>query len=121
DGYCGDDDNGQTSAWYVCLALGFYPVCPGTDQYVLGTPLCNTVRAQLGNGRTLDIHGRRNGTDNRDINHLAASGEVSTKAFFTNDQHVNGATLLFTMGDQQDTHRVVQQTDFPYSLSMELP
>ena len=38
DGYCGDEDNGQTSAWYVFSATGFYPVCPGTDEYVLGTP-----------------------------------------------------------------------------------
>lgn len=39
DGYCGDEDNGQTSAWYVFSALGFYSVCPGSDQYVLGAPL----------------------------------------------------------------------------------
>lgn len=47
DGYCGDEDNGQTSAWYVFSALGFYPVCPGTDQYVLGAPLFRSVRLHL--------------------------------------------------------------------------
>jgi len=119
DGYCGDEDNGQTSAWYVFSALGFYPVCPGTDQYVLGTPLFNNVRVQLANGRTLDIGAPENGPSNRYVKRLAVNGEVYTKAFLTHGQLTDGATLLFTMSDQPDTHRVVQQTDLPYSLSTE--
>lgn len=53
DGYCGDEDNGQTSAWYVFTALGFYPVCPGSDQYVLGAPYFKKVTLQLENGKNL--------------------------------------------------------------------
>ena len=55
DGYCGDEDNGQTSAWYVFSALGFYTVCPGTDQYVLGTPLFKSVKLHLDNGKQVLI------------------------------------------------------------------
>ena len=51
DGYCGDEDNGQTSAWYVFSALGFYPVTPASDNYVLGTPLFKTVTLQLPEGK----------------------------------------------------------------------
>ena len=61
DGYCGDEDNGQTSAWYVFSALGFYPVCPASDQYVLGTPYFDSVTLNLENGRkvTINAHGNR--------------------------------------------------------------
>ena len=59
DGYCGDEDNGQTSAWYVFSALGFYPVCPGTDQYILGTPLFKSAKLHLENGKTVTIKGEQ--------------------------------------------------------------
>jgi len=55
DGYCGDEDNGQTSAWYVFSALGFYPVCPGSGQYALGSPLFPKVEVSLSGGKTLTI------------------------------------------------------------------
>lgn len=55
DGYCGDEDNGQTSAWYVFSALGFYPVCPGSDAYAPGAPLFPHIRLHLANGRHVDI------------------------------------------------------------------
>ncbi len=119
DGYCGDEDNGQTSAWYVFSALGFYPVCPGTDQYVLGTPLFKHVRVQLAKDRILDIQAPENGPANRYIKQLAVNGAAYTKAFLTHNQLMDGATLLFTMSDQPDTDRPVQQTDLPYSLSMD--
>ena len=64
DGYCGDEDNGQTSAWYVFSALGFYPVCPGTDQYVLGAPLFRSVRLHLENGKTVTIEAPENSRTN---------------------------------------------------------
>ncbi|WP_289225378.1 GH92 family glycosyl hydrolase, partial [Bacteroides acidifaciens] len=53
DGYCGDEDNGQTSAWYVFSALGFYTVCPGTDEYVVGSPLFKSAKLHLENGKTV--------------------------------------------------------------------
>ena len=60
DGYCGDEDNGQTSAWYIFSALGFYPVCPGTDQYVLGAPLFQKATLHLENGKSLLIEADNN-------------------------------------------------------------
>lgn len=65
DGYCGDEDNGQTSAWYVFSALGFYPVCPGSNQYVLGTPLFKHVRINLENGNAIEILADNNSRANR--------------------------------------------------------
>ena len=67
DGYCGDEDNGQTSAWYVFSALGFYTVCPGTDQYVLGTPLFKSVKLHLDNGKQVLIQADKADRENRYI------------------------------------------------------
>lgn len=55
DGYCGDEDNGQTSAWYVFSALGFYPVTPASDVYVLGNPIFEEVKLQLPNNKEFII------------------------------------------------------------------
>ena len=56
DGYCGDEDNGQTSAWYVWSAMGLYPVCPASGEYATGCPLFDRIRVRLPNGKTLAIH-----------------------------------------------------------------
>ena len=61
DGYCGDEDNGQTSAWYVFSAMGFYPVCPGSGQYVLGTPYFKSMKLHLENGKEVDIQSEGKG------------------------------------------------------------
>ncbi len=71
DGYCGDEDNGQTSAWYVFSAMGFYPVCPGTDEYVLGTPYFKEMKLHLENGKAVTISAPNNGDDKRYIHHDA--------------------------------------------------
>ncbi len=76
DGYCGDEDNGQTSAWYVFTAMGFYPVCPATDQYVVGAPLFKKVTATLENGKQIVINAPGNSERNRYIN--AVAGEPET-------------------------------------------
>ena len=74
DGYCGDEDNGQTSAWYVFSALGFYPVCPGTDEYVLGAPLFKKATLHLENGNNLVIDAPDNNNDNIYIESLLFDG-----------------------------------------------
>lgn len=73
DGYCGDEDNGQTSAWYVFSAIGFYPVCPGSNQYVLGTPLFKHVRINLENGNAVEIRADNNSRANRYINSMSVT------------------------------------------------
>lgn len=75
DGYCGDEDNGQTSAWYVFSALGFYPVCPGSGQYVLGAPLFRKAVIHLENGANVTINAPENGMTNCYIDELKIDGK----------------------------------------------
>ncbi|MET0243715.1 MAG: GH92 family glycosyl hydrolase, partial [Flavitalea sp.] len=79
DGYCGDEDNGQTSAWYVFSAMGFYPVCPGTTQYVLGTPLFKKITVSLENGKKLEIEAPTNSEANKYVNQVKLNGVVNEK------------------------------------------
>lgn len=79
DGYCGDEDNGQTSAWYIMSALGFYSVCPGTDQYVLGAPLYKKAKIHLANGKTVELSAPANSDENRYIESLSINGKAYGK------------------------------------------
>ena len=71
DGYCGDEDNGQTSAWYVFSAMGFYPVCPGSNQYVLGVPYFDKLTLHLENGKSLTVTAKGNSDNTRYVNAMA--------------------------------------------------
>src|SRR2546421_10418994 len=79
DGYCGDEDNGQTSAWYVFSAMGFYPVCPGTTQYVFGTPLFKKLVLTLENGKQFVIEATDNNDKNLYIQNIQLNGNAHTK------------------------------------------
>ena len=79
DGYCGDEDNGQTSAWYVFSALGFYPVAPGTTQYVLGAPLFKKATLHFENGKNLVINAPANSDKNIYIESMTFNGKNYTK------------------------------------------
>ena len=81
DGYCGDEDNGQTSAWYVFSSLGFYPVCPGTDEYVLGAPLFKKATVHFENGNKLIINAPENSDKNRYIEAMTLNGKTYTKNY----------------------------------------
>ena len=120
DGYCGDEDNGQTSAWYVFTALGFYPVCPGTDQYIVGAPLFKKATIHLENGKDVKINAPENSASNIYIQDMKVNGQVYTKNYFTHDTLINGATIDIRMGSQPNTSRGVQTEDAPYSLTNEL-
>src|SRR5690606_23631291 len=85
DGYCGDEDNGQTSAWYVFSSLGFYPVCPGSNEYILGSPLFRSVAIDLENGKTLTIKSSDNGDDNRYIQEMKRNGKIDTRNYLRHD------------------------------------
>ena len=117
DGYCGDEDNGQTSAWYVFSAMGFYPVCPGTDQYVIGAPLFDHVQINLSGGKTVEISAEGNSDTNRYVKDIKVNGETYTKNYFTYGDLTAGATIDFTMSDTPDTVRGTQPEDMPYSMS----
>lgn len=119
DGYCGDEDNGQTSAWYVFSALGFYPVCPGTDQYVLGAPLFKKATLHLENGNTFVINAPENSTENMYMESMKLNGSTYTKNYLTHEDIMKGGTVNIQMGATPNTQRGIQAGDMPYSFSLD--
>ena len=119
DGYCGDEDNGQTSAWYVFSALGFYPVCPGTDEYVLGAPLFKKATLHLENGQTLVIEAPENGEGRPYVESLLQDGTPYTKNYLRHADLLKGGKLLFQMSDTPSLQRGTAKEDRPYSFSGE--
>ncbi|MDQ1086482.1 GH92 family glycosyl hydrolase [Siphonobacter sp. SORGH_AS_1065] len=117
DGYCGDEDNGQTSAWYVFSAMGFYPVCPGTDQYVLGTPLFKKTTVELENGKKVVISAANNNDNNRYVQSLNVNGKASTKNWLSHQELMKGATINFQMSAKPNKQRGTAASDAPYSFS----
>jgi predicted alpha-1,2-mannosidase len=118
DGYCGDEDNGQTSAWYVFSAMGFYPVCPGTDQYVLGAPIFNRVSISLENGKTILINAPNNSAGNRYIGSLRFNDKLYHNTWLSHKALMQGAVLDFEMSDKPDKQRQLTPGNYPYSFSV---
>lgn len=117
DGYPGDEDNGQTSAWYVFSALGFYPVCPGTDQYAIGSPLFRRAAIHFANGRTTTLTAPDVSADNVYIHRLTMDGKPYTRNYLRHETLQRGICLHFDMAPQPDTQRGTTPTDAPYSMS----
>lgn len=117
DGYCGDEDNGQTSAWYIFSALGFYPVCPASDQYVLGAPLFNKVSLNLENGKQVLIEAQNNSAQHRYVEVLKFNGNMYNKNWISHFELMKGATLNFTMSMQPNLKRGTDKSAYPYSFS----
>lgn len=120
DGYCGDEDNGQTSAWYVFSSLGFYPVCPATDEYVLGAPLFAKTTLKLENGKTVEILGNQASAQNFYVNDLKVNGKSYTKNWLSHQELVKGGTLSFDMTSKPNYNRGATLDAAPYSMSTEL-
>ncbi|MCI1647491.1 MAG: GH92 family glycosyl hydrolase [Bacteroides sp.] len=117
DGYCGDEDNGQTSAWYVFSAMGFYPVCPGSDQYVLGSPYFKQMILHLENGKTVTISSSSNARSQCYINVMTLNGKDYNKNFLTHEDLMKGANISYQMTDHPNMTRGTQDNAFPYSFS----
>ncbi|HEX5341619.1 MAG TPA: GH92 family glycosyl hydrolase [Duganella sp.] len=117
DGYCGDEDNGQTSAWYVFSALGFYPVTPAVPQYVLGAPLFKKATLTLENGKQIVINAPANSYRKRYVGALKVNGKPYTHNWLDHKALMQGAVLDFDMREQPEMRRGVQAADAPYSLS----
>lgn len=117
DGYCGDEDNGQTSAWYVFSALGFYPVCPGSNEYVLGAPLFKKAIVHLENGKDIHIEAPNNSSSNIYIKDMKVNGEEYTKNYLKHDALMNGAVISIEMDNTPNKARGVSDDDTPYSFS----
>ena len=118
DGYCGDEDNGQTSAWYVFSAMGFYPVCPGTDQYVLGAPLFPRVTINFENGKKMQIIASGNDDGHRYVERMRLNRKVYTKNYITHADLLKGGRIEFRMSEQPNRLRGIGDADVPYSFSL---
>ncbi len=119
DGYCGDEDNGQTSAWYVFSSMGFYPVCPGVDEYVLGAPLFKKVTLNLENGNQVIINAAENGDENRYVQRVTVNDIEHSKNYLKHETMMNGAHLDFDMVATPNKFRGAQKEAYPYSFSKE--
>ncbi len=117
--YCGDEDNGQTSAWYVFSALGFYPVAPGTNQYVLGAPLFPKATLRLESGQTLSIEARNHGPANIYVQSLTLNGKPLSRTWIDHKELTAGGHLVFTMTSQPNLKRGIRPEDRPYSMSLD--
>jgi predicted alpha-1,2-mannosidase len=117
DGYCGDEDNGQTSAWYVFSALGFYPVCPASDQYVLGAPLFPKATLHLPGGHDVVLSAPANSATSRYINGLTLNGQPYAHNWLSHAELLKGATLNFEMSAAPNKARGTQAADAPFSAS----
>jgi len=117
DGYCGDEDNGQTSAWYVFSALGFYPVCPATDEYVIGAPLFKKATLLLENGNKVVIEASGNCGDNKYVQSVSFNGKKYTQMWFSHQALMKGADIKFEMSLTPNKQRGTDPKDYPFSVS----
>lgn len=120
DGYCGDEDNGQTSAWYVFSSLGFYPVTPGVNQYVIGSPLFKKATIHLENGNTFEIGAKNNSKSNFYIQSASLNGKGYFNSFLNFGDIQKGGKLEFNLGDTPNKDWGSKPENVPYSLSNEL-
>lgn len=117
DGYCGDEDTGQTSAWYVFSAMGFYPVCPAIDEYVIGAPLFKKITVSLENGKIIKINAPKNSAENRYVEKIDFNGKEYTKNYFNYSELEKGPIINIEMGNMPNKNRGTKESDFPYSFS----
>ncbi|MBL4561185.1 MAG: glycoside hydrolase family 92 protein, partial [Labilibaculum sp.] len=117
DGFCGDEDQGQTSAWYVISAMGLYSVCPGTDQYVIGSPVFPKMKVHLENGKTLVIEAKGNSLKNPYIQSAEINGKPFTRNWLSYSELMNGGTIIYQMGEKPNTKRGIEKEDRPFSVS----
>ena len=119
DGYCGDEDNGQTSAWYVFSAMGFSPVAPATPEYVIGAPLFKKITVDLENGNKIHITAPENNKENRYVRSISMNNVRYSKNYFNYEELQKGADIHFEMSNMPNKERGTKESDFPYSFSSE--
>jgi len=117
DGLCGNDDCGQMSAWYVFSAMGFYPVCPGTDQYVLGAPYFDEMNLCLENGKQFKIIAKKLSKQNKFVQSVKLNGVDFGRSYLTQNEIVNGGVLEFTMGSKPNKKRIFNEEQRPFSMT----
>ena len=115
DGYCGDEDNGQTSAWYVFSAMGFYPVCPGSGQYAIGSPYFQRMTLHMPKGNVLTITAEN--AEQPYIAEMKLNGKACNRNYLTHEELIKGGTIHFLMQGQPNTSRGTKPSAEPYSFS----
>lgn len=116
DGYCGDEDNGQTSAWYVFSSLGFYPVCPGRPEYVIGSPLFEKAVLEMPGGKLLTI-GSEGAATGPYIQSAKLNGNSLQQSFFTQQQLLDGGKISFSMGAEPNKKLWSDAESYPSSMT----
>lgn len=119
DGLCGDEDNGQTSAWYVFSSMGFYPVCPGQPEYIIGSPLFEKVTLHLENGNTFEMNANNNTFDHFYIQKASLNGQILDRPWISHDEIMKGGSLIFNMDKEPNKSWAADPKNAPYSMSRE--
>lgn len=117
NGYPGDEDQGQMSSWYVISALGLYSVCPGTDEYVIGSPVFQKATITLENGKKFTVEAIDNSKENVYIQSATLNGKPYSKNYITYADIINGGVLHFEMSNMPNKERGLKEDDKPFSLS----
>lgn len=117
DGLCGDEDNGQTSAWYVFSAMGFYPVCPGSGEYILGAPLFKRVTINLPGNKQFVINAPDNSAENKYRNKTSMNGNDYTKLFISHSDLMKGGVMDLLMASTPNTEVKFSESDLPFSMT----
>jgi len=116
-GLCGNEDMGSLSSWYVLSAMGFYPVTPGSNQFVIGSPLFNEVTIHLNKGKTFTIKGNNNSKENLYIQSATLNGKKFNRTYIGYDEITNGGILIFEMGPKPNKNWGISSDSCPYSMT----
>ncbi len=117
DGLCGNDDCGQMSAWYIFSAMGFYPVTPGSNQYIIGSPFVKEAAINLENGKTFRIKAENYSDKNIYIEEIQLNNKKIDRYFITHEEIMKGGELKFVMSDKPNKQLVNNETSLPYSMT----
>ncbi len=125
DGLSGNEDCGQMSAWYILSAMGFYQICPGTPEYIIGSPIFDKVTIHLENGKDFTVRANQVSSENKYIQSCTLNGKPYTKSWFSHDDILNGSELVFEMGRIPNKEWGTEKEDRPasekYELAAKLP
>lgn len=116
-GLGGNDDCGQMSAWYIFSSMGFYPVCPGVDEYVLGAPYLPYMKVTLDNGNVIEVKAPKVSDKNRYVKSVKLNGQPYSKLYIKHQDLLSGAVLEFEMTDKPNKKRGLKVDEKPFSLT----
>jgi predicted alpha-1,2-mannosidase len=117
DGLCGNDDCGQMSAWYIFSSMGFYPVCPGSGEYVIGSPSVDEAVLQLENGKQFTIRAKNVSSKNIYIKSVTLNGQPLNRTFIRHSDIVEGGELIFHMSSRPNKKWGLEEEAYPYSFT----